>query len=140
MPAEVADAHDEALLDMVAFEMAAPDPWDIDDPSGSEAADIDDGDIRVAEPPPAEPQTIAQAPEPAAASAMAAVVQPSPEPSLSQPSFERPAEPLLGPSLEPSLGSTLIANGIVRRRNALAADPLAPIRRMSQAEKIAFFS
>ena len=44
------------------------------------------------------------------------------------------------PSLEPSLGSSLIANGIVRRPRASDADPLAPIRRMSQAEKIAFFS
>jgi hypothetical protein len=34
----------------------------------------------------------------------------------------------------------LIANGIVRRPDPSAADPLAPIRRMSQAEKIAFFS
>jgi len=46
----------------------------------------------------------------------------------------------LEPSLEPSLGATLIANGIVRRRQALAPDPFAPIRRMSQAEKIALFS
>jgi hypothetical protein len=41
---------------------------------------------------------------------------------------------------EPSLGSTLIASGILRKPSAPANDPLAPIRRMSQAEKIAFFS
>ena len=41
---------------------------------------------------------------------------------------------------EPSLGSSLIASGIVRKRPPLASDPLAPIRRMSQAEKIALFS
>jgi hypothetical protein len=60
-----------------------------------------------------------------------------------------PAQPLaiqsslprsLQPSLQPSLGSALIANGIVRRPNASQSDPLAPIRRMSHAEKIAFFS
>jgi hypothetical protein len=34
----------------------------------------------------------------------------------------------------------LIANGIVLRPAPSHADPLAPIRRMSQAEKIAFFS
>jgi hypothetical protein len=28
----------------------------------------------------------------------------------------------------------------VRRRQALASDPLAPIRRLSQAEKVALFS
>jgi len=38
------------------------------------------------------------------------------------------------------LGSTLIANGILRQPNASGPDPLAPIRRLSQAEKIAFFS
>jgi hypothetical protein len=145
VPPEIADAHDEAVLDMIAFEMAASDPSDVDDPVYPDPADTDDGDVRIAEPPLAEPQTIARAPEPAAVPAIAPVVQPSHEPSLSQPyerpaSFERPAEPSLEHSLEPSLGATLIANGIVRRRNQLASDPLAPIRRMSQAEKIALFS
>ena len=42
--------------------------------------------------------------------------------------------------MEMSLGSTLIASGVVRKPVAAANDPLAPIRRMSQAEKIAFFS
>ncbi len=54
-----------------------------------------------------------------------------------------PLNPLSNPLLNPllsSLGATLIANGIVRKRNALAPDPLAPIRRLSQAEKIALFS
>jgi hypothetical protein len=148
VPPEDADAHDEAVLDMIAFEMAAPDPSDIDDSAYADPADADDGDILIAEPPPAEPQTIARAPEPAAVPAMAPVVQASPELSPAHPSFERPMErspvpspvPSLEPSLEPSLGATLIANGIVRRRQALASDPLAPIRRMSQAEKIALFS
>jgi hypothetical protein len=132
VPPEVADAHDEAVLDMIAFEMSASDPSDIDDSLYADPAypDPADADIRIAEPPFPEPQTIAQVPEPTPA------VQPSPEPSLMQPSFDRPVEP----SLEPSLGATLIANGIVRRRNALAPDPLAPIRRLSQAEKIALFS
>jgi hypothetical protein len=43
-------------------------------------------------------------------------------------------------SLEISLGSSIIASGIVRKPAVAANDPLAPIRRMSQAEKIAFFS
>ena len=41
---------------------------------------------------------------------------------------------------EVSLGASIIASGIVRRPLVAANDPLAPIRRMSQAEKIAFFS
>jgi hypothetical protein len=139
-PADDADAHDEAMLDMIALEMAASDPSDIDDPGDSEVADMNDGDLRIAQPLSAAPQMIAQAPEPIAVpAAMAPVVQPSLEPSLAQASFE-PAVELSEPSLQPSLGATLIANGIVRRRQALASDPLAPIRRLSQAEKVALFS
>ena len=96
VPPEIADAHDEAVLDMIAFEMAASDPWDADDAAYADPADAD-GDILIAEPPPAEPQTTARAPEPAAMPAMAPVVQPSLEPSLSRPSFERPVEPSPGP-------------------------------------------
>ena len=51
-------------------------------------------------------------------------------------------EPIAVPAAEaePSLGSSLIANGIIPRPRAARPDPLAPIRRMSQTEKIAFFS
>jgi hypothetical protein len=111
--AEAADAYDDALLGMVALEMAAPDPADTDD-----AFDTDSDEIHVADRPPADPIIAVQKPEPTAAA---------------QP-------PGIQPPLQPSLGSTLIANGIVRRPDASASDPLAPIRRMSQAEKIAFFS
>ena len=56
---------------------------------------------------------------------------------------ERPPPPVAEatpePALEVSLGSSIIASGLVRRPVA-ANDPLAPIRRMSQAEKVAFFS
>jgi hypothetical protein len=118
---EAADAYDESLLDMIALEMAAPDPADSDDVLDAETDEID-----TAELPPADPVIAAERPEP-----MAAAAQPSLQPSL---------EPSSEPSLEPSLGSSLIANGIVRRPHASESDPLAPIRRMSQAEKIAFFS
>ncbi len=40
----------------------------------------------------------------------------------------------------PSLGDSLIAHGIVTPEAHVKPDPLAPIRRMSQAQKIAFFS
>jgi hypothetical protein len=105
-PPEIADgadaARDDAVLDMIALEMAAPDL------AGDESVAF-----HVPGPDPAEPVIIAQASEPF------------------------PAPP---PVVEPSLGASLIANGIVRTTDASAADPLAPIRRMSQAEKIAFFS
>jgi hypothetical protein len=92
--------------------MAAPDP-----------ADTDTDEIHAAESPSADPEIVAQQPEP--------IFAPTQSPTI---------QPQLQPSLELSLGSTLIANGIVRRPNASESDPLAPIRRMSQAEKIAFFS
>jgi hypothetical protein len=39
-----------------------------------------------------------------------------------------------------SLGASLIANGIVSKPETPRSDPLAGIRRMSHAERIAFFS
>jgi hypothetical protein len=79
--------------------------------------------------PPVEPEIVAELPEPVAAP-IAPPVQPAPQPVAA-------AAP--EPTLEISLGSSIIASGLVRRPVA-ANDPLAPIRRMSQAEKIAFFS
>jgi len=134
------------VLDMVALEMAAPDPSDID-------ALPDTDQPHVVELAAATPVIVAQQAEPTAAPAIA----PSRQPSLqrSQPPFQpsqaslqpplqafpEPAlEPSPEPSLEPSLGSTLIASGILRKPHASEFDALAPIRRMSQAEKIALFS
>jgi hypothetical protein len=118
---EAADADDEALLEMIALEMAAPDP------ANDDRIDADPDEIHLAEPPPVEPITVAREPEP--------ITEPVRPPQV-QPSLQPAAEPLP----EPSLGSSLIANGIVRRPHASHADPLAPIRRMSQTEKIALFS
>jgi hypothetical protein len=56
------------------------------------------------------------------------------------PQAAEPPQPEPAPIPQPSLGASLIAQGIVLRPDASCADPLAPIRRMSQAEKIAFFS
>lgn len=120
--AEAADAHDDAILDMIALEMAAEDPSDIDDVSGTESAEI-----AVAELAPADPVSVAPEPEP-----MAAAMEP--------PAVEASLPPSPEASAEPSLGSSLIARGILSRPQAAGSDPLAPIRRMSQAEKIAFFS
>jgi hypothetical protein len=119
--AEAADADDEALLEMIALEMAAPDP------ANDDRIDADPDEIHLAEPPPVEPITVAREPEP--------ITEPVRPPQV-QPSLQPAAEPLP----EPSLGSSLIAHGIVRRPHASHADPLAPIRRMSQTEKIALFS
>jgi hypothetical protein len=121
--------------------MSAPDPSDFDD------AGPDADEIHLAEPAPAEPVMAAPEPKPMAApesEPMAALTQPSAIPPSLQPSLERSPEPSREPSPEPShehsLGSSLIASGILRRPHSAASDPLAAIRRMSQAEKIALFS
>lgn len=48
--------------------------------------------------------------------------------------------PPFDPVHEASLGASLIAQGVVARPSNGQPDPLAPIRRMSHAERIAFFS
>jgi hypothetical protein len=122
-----ADAQDEAVLDMIAMEMGAPDPISDDEIDLAEAL-VEE--TQPAEPAPAVAPIVAMAAEPVAAPPVQPVIEalpPAPAPS--------PA-----PAVEMSLGSSLIASGMLKKPIAAANDPLAPIRRMSQAEKIAFFS
>jgi hypothetical protein len=155
-PPDAFDAGDEAMLDMIAMEMAAPDTdaayeSGLDDaqPFDNQAQEtqIQEGQIRAnqADDPNAGETSAASyeidvtfpdlsdTPQPPATPPVASPVQsaPMPKPAL-------PAE--LVPEPAPSLGASLIANGIVPRPRASRPDPLAPIRRMSQTEKIAFFS
>jgi len=159
-PVDAFNADDEAMLDRIALEMAAPDtdaayeppmdelicgamaedetpvaeaPLAHTPPAGTSLAaendsisadDIeitfvsDAGDVTDAGEPPQQPVR--------AVSAVAAPIEVAPQ--------AREAEPA------PSLGSSLLANGIVQRPRISKPDSLAPIRRMSQSEKIAFFS
>ena len=125
-----ADAQDDAVLDMIAMEMGAPDPI-----SDDELAEAIAEQTRLAEPAPIAPAIVAKAPEPVAVAPapppVQQVVQPPPPPAVA---------PAPVPAVEVSLGSTIIASGMLRKPVTAANDPLAPIRRMSQAEKIAFFS
>ncbi|MBT1515100.1 hypothetical protein KIP88_31905 [Bradyrhizobium sp. SRL28] len=128
--AQEADAQDEAVLDMIAMEMGAPDPI-----SDDEIAEAVAEQVRLAEPAPIAPAIVAEAPKP--------VATPSPPPPVQQmvqPPPPPATVPAPAPAVEMSLGSSLIASGMVRKPVTAANDPLAPIRRMSQAEKIAFFS
>jgi hypothetical protein len=141
--AAAADAHDEAVLDMVAMEMGAPDALDIDD---TEMMIVEE--MHIEPEAPAEPEMIAEAPEMVAATPEPITVAPQPvagTPVLPlelspRSAFVAPPEPAREISMEVSLGSTIIASGILKKPRTAANDPLAPIRRMSQAEKIAFFS
>ncbi|KRR14307.1 hypothetical protein [Bradyrhizobium valentinum] len=126
--AKDADAQDEAVLDMIAMEMGAPDPI-----SDDEIAEAAAEQARLAQPAPIAPAVVAESPKPAATPSPPPVqqaVQPPPP----------PATPAPVPAVEMSLGSSLIASGMLRKPVTAANDPLAPIRRMSQTEKIAFFS
>jgi hypothetical protein len=126
----VADADDEAVLDLVAMEMAAPDAaddFDMAEPEFDQAHVVQANSVG--------PETVPPKVEP-----VAVVEQPAAMPSPPQPVAEPPREPSREASSELSLGSTIIASGILRKPNVPANDPLAPIRRMSQTEKIAFFS
>ncbi len=126
--AEAAEAYDEALLDMVALEMGAEDPIDIDDALDTAADEIDA--MELAEPPPAKPITVAREVAPPVA----------PEPAPVQASLQPPPKPAPKPDAAPSIGSTILAGGFLQKPKPSSADPLAPIRRMSQAEKVALFS
>ena len=146
--AQEADDQDEAVLDMIAMEMGAPDPINDDEiaEAAAEQARLME-QARLAEPAPTAPVIVAKAPEPVAAPPpppVQQVVQPPPRP-VAVPVAPAPVRPALVPAapvpaVEVSLGSSLIASGMLRKPVTAANDPLAPIRRMSQVEKIAFFS
>jgi hypothetical protein len=132
------DAHDEAVLELVAAEMAAPDPAEIDG-----YYDHPLGDDIIVTTRSVEAVSPARMLEVVAAPVRPPIVQPfaqSSPPVSFQPSPAVAREPSPGPAIEPSLGSTIIANGLLQPAKVPANDPLAPIRRMSQAEKIALFS
>ena len=122
------DEADEAVLDIVALEMAAPDPDLEDDIFFAET-----GHDEVPEPIGAPKDIVVEAPKPATETMQSAAPAPQiPLPPAPQPSFEPPPQP--------SIGSAFLANGFLEQHRAPASDPLGPIRRMTQAEKIAFFS
>jgi hypothetical protein len=133
MSDEAADAHDDAVLDLIAAEMSAPD---VSDTNGYP----DELETPQAEPP-AAPERIAPVEEVAVAPETAPAIEPSaPEALQGAPGrpVERTPEPSPQPEPEPSIGSTLLAGGLLRGHGV--SDPLAALRRLSQAEKIALFS
>ena len=168
-----AEAEDEAILDAIALEMAAPDPEfdEIIEPVEMAAAAPEPVVAEVATPIAAE---LAEpiAPEPVAAPIVEEPVEEAPiameslarltnaiaeaaAEVMEQPAMPMAASATFGASLgatlpmpsplseslpEPSLGATILASGIVQKPRPAANDALAPIRRMTQAEKIAFFS
>jgi hypothetical protein len=150
-PTDAFDANDEAMLDMVALAMAAPDTDTAYEPDIEEAVDhetqvneaqVNGHQIDTPQAGKIEASTAAYEidvtfeSETGSAAEKAAVAMALPAATPLQPAPEPEAEP----EPAPSLGSSLLANGIVSRPRVSRPDPLAPIRRMSQNEKIAFFS
>ncbi|MBJ7405827.1 MAG: hypothetical protein JHD07_21960 [Bradyrhizobium sp.] len=166
-----AEAEDEAILDAIALEMAAPDPeFDeiivqaemeaaVPEPMVTEAP----ASVAAELPEPIAPQPVvvpvmeepADAPiamdslarlTDAIAEAAAEVMEQQAPAMAAAASSAAPTATLPMPSPLPasmsdaSLGATILASGILQKPRAPANDPLAPIRRMTQAEKIAFFS
>jgi hypothetical protein len=159
-----AQAEDDAVLEAIALEMAAPDPeFDeiiapvemeaaIPEPMPAEAAAPAAAELAEPVAVPVVEERAADAPiamdslarlTDAIAEAAAEVMeQQAPAMTASATFAAAPATTLPSPasSPEPSLGATILASGILQKPRAPANDPLAPIRRMTQAEKIAFFS
>ncbi|MCK1742690.1 hypothetical protein IVA80_17890 [Bradyrhizobium sp. 139] len=162
-----AEAEDEAVLEAIALEMAAPDP-SFDEIVEPIEAGIPEPVVAEAAAPVAAEMPEPIAPEPAAAPLVeepveeapiameslarltnaiaeaAAEVMEQPAPTLAATATFGAALtatlPMPSPVPEPSLGATILASGILQKPRAAANDPMAPIRRMTQAEKIAFFS
>lgn len=169
-PDAAAEAEDEAILDAIALEMAAPDPEfdEIIEPVELAAPTPEPMASDVAAPVAAElPEPIASEPAVAEESAADAPIAMDSLVRLTDAIAEAAAEvmeqqapamaatatfgaastatlpmpsPLSTSLPESSLGATILASGILQKSRAPANDPLAPIRRMTQAEKIAFFS
>jgi hypothetical protein len=182
MSAEAADAHDEALLDMVALEMAIIDPAD-EGEEDQTVATVQPAEALAPEMAAPEPEQLAieetasasdemsrllqatveaaiEEPLPAMPEAISPTITPSRSASQPMPaplqqvmeaaaelaslahrqtSPEALAQAILQASPEPSLGAAIVASGIIRKPIS-ASDPLASLRRLTQAEKVALFS
>jgi hypothetical protein len=151
-PADAFDASDEAMLDMVAMEMAAPDTDTAYEPEFEEGQSHEQTDEPQADKPQANDIHVSVAsyeidvtfPEASDKTNFKPDVKADAPVSASALPLVTPLQPAAGVEVEAaftaSLGSSLLANGIVPRPRTARPDPLAPIRRMSQTEKIAFFS
>lgn len=176
MSAEAADALDDAVLDLIAMEMAVVDPVDEEEEQENQIAETTAAPPEIVASEPellvaiqetaaahetmaslleAIPEEAIEEPAPEMQERIPQVMERSPAPPPLQPVMEAPAErpsmarrhpspellalAILEASPEPSLGSVVIASGIIRKPIS-ASDPLGSLRRLTQAEKVALFS
>ncbi|MCK1681076.1 hypothetical protein IVA87_17060 [Bradyrhizobium sp. 147] len=148
-----AEAEDEAILEAIALEMAAPDSdFEVAAPVAAELPEpiAPEPVVAAVEEEPADApiamESLARLTDAIAEAAAEVMEQQAPAMAATATFAAAPTAPLPMPSPlsaslpEPSLGATILASGILQKPRAPANDPLAPIRRMTQAEKIAFFS
>jgi hypothetical protein len=136
--AQNASIGDEISGTIVAFEVSPPEPMAEVAPSAQENAPVEFAMVS------AETDVVS---EPVMAAHLELVpdeprVEPDIEASqqpIAEPVAEVAPEPVTAASVS-TLGASLIANGIIARPASPRSDPLAAIRRMTQAEKVAFFS
>jgi hypothetical protein len=126
LAADVAVQHEPTDLDLLASD-AAPSIDDEVFEIGERGEPLDTPDHA------AEPAMIAHPTlEPVAATApVTATRETAPVMAAAEASAPKPS---------PSLGAALLASGVVAHPGQPRSDTLAPLRRMSQAEKVAFFS
>ncbi|MCW2079506.1 UNVERIFIED_ORG: hypothetical protein M2193_001681 [Bradyrhizobium japonicum] len=140
-PVEMAAAIPEPMTAEVAAPIAAVLP----EPAAPEPAAAPIVEAHAEEAPIAM-ESLARLTNAIAEAAAEVMEQPAPAMAATASFAAAPTAPLPMPSpmsaslSETSLGATILASGILQKPRATANDPLAPIRRMTQAEKIAFFS
>ncbi|MGY3391759.1 hypothetical protein ACVWW6_004350 [Bradyrhizobium sp. USDA 3311] len=140
-PVEMAAAIPEPMI----AEVAAPVAAVLREPAAPEPAAAPIVEAHAEEAPIAM-ESLARLTNAIAEAAAEVMEQPAPAMAATASFAAAPTAPLPMPSplsaslSESSLGATILASGILQKPRAAANDPLAPIRRMTQAEKIAFFS
>ncbi|BCA05746.1 hypothetical protein JOE51_005323 [Bradyrhizobium japonicum] len=140
-PVEMAAAIPEPMI----AEVAAPIAAVLREPAAPEPAAAPIVEAHAGEAPIAM-ESLARLTNAIAEAAAEVMEQPAPAMAATASFAAAPTAPLPMPSplsaslSESSLGATILASGILQKPRAAANDPLAPIRRMTQAEKIAFFS
>ena len=132
---DAAFAHDIAVLDLVAQEMAAPDDDDLSDLEFTDPEPVDD-DAPAAQ---AGPNEAAPVIDPAALAEPARAIAQAQGQVQGQPQATSQGQQQMQAAAPASIGAAVMAQGVVRKP-VLSSDPLAALRRMTQAEKLAFFS
>lgn len=139
MAADIAVVMDDATPAAIEAPAAIDVPAAIEAPVGSEAATI-----AAVSPPRPLPQPVPAATMPTdrMAALEAAIMAPAEAAPSARPDDASAPNVILStaPASSMSLGAALLEKGIVARPETPRADPLAPFRRMTQSERVAFFS